>query len=165
LLSTIFAPLYKYIAGGLLFACLLLGLRLGLEIRHAHKLETQLAKVTAARAADRAAYLQAQKDAAAKNQADIQRTEQRQKEISDARVSDLNARLERIARELRDNPAAKGSAGSAKLPETGATPCRAFDPAWLCLSPDDRLRAAQNEERHDQLITWEEQQMKVDPNK
>jgi glucose-6-phosphate-specific signal transduction histidine kinase len=47
LLSTIFAPLYKYIAGGLLFVCLLLGLRLGLEIRHAHKLETQLAKATA----------------------------------------------------------------------------------------------------------------------
>jgi hypothetical protein len=35
----------------------------------------------------------------------------------------------------------------------------------VCLSPADRLLAAQNEERHDQLIDWVIQQSKVDPNK
>jgi hypothetical protein len=34
----------------------------------------------------------------------------------------------------------------------------------MCLSPADRLRAAENEERHDELIDWVEQQSKVDPN-
>jgi hypothetical protein len=135
------------------------------DARHdAAKWQKQYTAEHTARLTDRATYQKAQADAKARNQADIQKTEQRQKEISDARVSDLNARLERIARELRDNPAAKGSAGRAPLPKTGDTPCRAYDPAWLCLSPADRLRAAQNEERHDQLITWNQQQVKVDPN-
>jgi hypothetical protein len=127
--------------------------------------QAQLVKCQAARKSDRDAYTKAQSEAQAKNQADIQRTEQRQKEISDARVNDLHSRLERIARELRDNPSAKGSAGRSAVPETGDAPCRANDPAWLCLSPADRLRAAQNEERQDQLITWNEEQLKVDPNK
>jgi hypothetical protein len=140
-------------------------IRLHAEQRHAHKVEAQLSKVIAARKADREAYAKAQADARAKNLADIQRTEQRQKEISDARVADLNARLERIARELRDNPSAKGSAGRTPIPETGPAPCRASDPAWLCLSPADRLSAAENEERHDQLIDWVIQQSKIDPNK
>ena len=39
--------IFKYVSGGLLFVCLMLGLRLGIEIRHAHKVEAQLAKVTA----------------------------------------------------------------------------------------------------------------------
>lgn len=135
------------------------------EQRHAHKVEAQLSKAVAARQADREAYAKAQADARAKNLADIQRTEQRQKEISDARVADLNARLERITRELRDNPTAKGSAGRTPIPETGPAPCRAYDPAWLCLSPADRLLAAQNEERHDQLIDWVIGQSNIDPNK
>jgi hypothetical protein len=117
------------------------------------------------RVADRNAYQRAQAEAHAKNLADIQRTEQRQKEISDARVADLNSRLERITRELRDNPSAKGSAGRTPIPETGPAPCRAFDPTWLCLSPDDRLLAAQNEERHDQLIDWVIGQSNLNPNK
>jgi hypothetical protein len=130
-----------------------------------HRWHKQYESEHIGRMTDRAAYEQAQKQAEAKNLADIQRTEQRQKEISDARVADLNARLERITRELRDNPTAKGSAGRTPVPEIGPAPCRAYDPAWLCLSPADRLLAAQNEERHDQLITWNEQQMKVDPEK
>jgi hypothetical protein len=127
--------------------------------------QAQLSACQKGRAADRAAYVKAQNDAAAKNKSDIQRTEQRQKEISDARVADLNSRLERIARELRDNPSAKGSAGSTPIPETGPAPCRAIDPAWLCLSPADRLRAAQNEERQDELIDWVIGISKIDPNK
>jgi hypothetical protein len=140
-------------------------LRLGAEQRHAHKVEAQLSKAVAARQADREAYAKAQAEARAKNLADIQRTEQRQKEISDARVADLNSRLDRITRELRDNPSAKGSAGRTPVPETGPAPCRAYDPAWLCLSPADRLLAAQNEERHDQLIDWVIGQSNIDPNK
>jgi hypothetical protein len=140
-------------------------IRVSVEKRHSAKVETQLAKCSQARHADQQAYRKAQADAQAKNAARRQRTEQRQKEISDARVADLNARLERIARELRDNPAAKGSAGRTPIPETGPAPCRAFDSAWLCLSPADRLLAAENEERHDQLIDWVIQQSKIDPNK
>jgi hypothetical protein len=133
--------------------------------RHsAARWEKQFNAEHAGRVADRTAYQSAQKQAAQKNQADIQRTEQRQKEISDARIANLNDRLVLITNELRNHPSSKGSAGSTPLPETGPTPCRAFDPAWLCVSPADRLHAAKNEERQDQLIDWVIQQSQVDPN-
>ena len=116
------------------------------------------------RIADRKAYQQAQSDAKAKNLQTIAQVKSEQEKITNEVKSDLGAKLERLRRELRDNPAAKGSAGRTPIPETGPAPCRAYDPAWLCLSPADRLHAAENEQRHDSLIDWIERQSKVDPN-
>lgn len=118
------------------------------------------------RIADRKAYTKAQSDAHAQNVADVQRVEAKQKEITNETVSTLNARLERIRGELRATPSApSGLTDKPQVSEDGTTPCRAFDPSWLCVSPADRLRAAENEERHDQLIDWVERQSAIDPNK
>ena len=139
-------------------------IRVKTEQRHARKVEQQLSKSEAARKADRAAYEKAQADAATANKAQVARVKQQQQEITDATVSRLNSRLELIRGELRKS-APQGSPGSAGAGNPGQAPCRAIDPAWLCLSPEERLRAAESEERHDTLIDWVIQQSKVDPNK
>jgi hypothetical protein len=118
------------------------------------------------RAADRTNYIKAQKDAQALNDAQIARVKQRQQEITDATITHLDQRLELIRRGLPKSgtPTTPNTTGSPKTGDTSQGPCRAFDPAWLCLSPEERLRAAENEERHDELIDWVEQQSALDPN-
>jgi hypothetical protein len=137
-------------------------MRLWSEQRHSVKVERQLSKSEAARKADRDAYAKAQAAAAAKNKAQVAHIKQAQQEITDATVSRLNSRLELIRGELR-KPAPQGAPGSAPAGDPGSAPCRATDPAWLCLSPSDRLRAAESEERHDELIDWTILQSKVKP--
>ena len=141
--------------------------------RHERKVEGQLAKTAkelkdeqAARAADRQAYTKAQTDAAAKNDAQIAHVKQQQKEISDAQVSTLNARLELIRSELRKQAggAAERPSGGAQAGNASPAPCILNDPAWMCLSPEERLHAAENEERHDELIDWNLKQSSLDPN-
>ena len=139
-------------------------MRVWAEQRHSAKVESQLTKCNSARRADRLAYERAQADAQAINQHQIQRTKQKQEAITDEVRTDLNSRLERLRRELRSpapQSAPKGpGAGQASPAPGGASP-----KAGLCLSPSELLRAAENEERHDQLITWIERQSQVDPNK
>lgn len=146
-------------------ACLVLFVAHRSEQRHAAKLETQLSKCTEGRKADRDAYAKAQSDAAAKNKAHVADVEAQQKRISDARLKDANDRLSRLAGELRARgPAAQGAANGAGSP-TVPNPASGADAApGLCLSPDQLLRAAQDEERHSQLIQWIEEQLKIDPN-
>jgi hypothetical protein len=139
-------------------------LRLKSEQRHAHKVENQLSKSIAARQADRDAYTKAQADAQAKNDAQIVRVKQKQQEITDATVSTLDARLQLIRSELSKRPAPQSHPVGAQAGNPGSAPCIAFNSAWLCLSPAQRLSAAESEERHDELIDWNLQQSKVDPN-
>lgn len=107
----------------------------------------------AGRLQDRATYEQAQKDAAALNDRQIAQRLQQQKATNDAQVSTLARRLELIRSELRKAPAtAEGAANGAQASPGVESPCRVTDPAWMCLSPEERLRAAENEERHDELI-------------
>jgi hypothetical protein len=167
MLSLWFRALAPYITGGLLFLCLMLGLAWQVEKRHSHKLETQLTKCTEGRAADRASYAQAQKDAQALNDQQIQRAKAEQEKISNETVSDLERRLELIRRELR-KPGAAAPQSHPASPEAGSAgqaPGGASSEAGMCLSAEERLRSAENEERHDQLITWVERQLGVDPNK
>jgi hypothetical protein len=142
----------------LALVCLVQFVALKAEKRHSAKLQAQVEKCTKARATDKAAYEQAQKDASAKNIAHVEQIQRKQEAITNEVKSDLNSRLERIRRELHDHPALKGSAGGTDLPKSGPAPCRAVSAAWLCVSPEERLRAAENEERHDQLINWVERQ-------
>ena len=136
------------------------------EQRHAAKLQAQLSKCTAGREADRAAYRQAQIDAEAKNKAHVADVEAQQKRISDERLKDANDRLSRLAGELRARgPAAQSHPNGAGSPPVSSPSGGASNPAQLCLSPDQLLRAAQDEERHSQLIQWIDQQLGVDPNK
>lgn len=136
------------------------------EQRHAHKVESQLSKCTAGRKADLDTYRKGQTDAAAKNLAHVADIEAQQKRISDARLKDANDRLARLSGELRAHgPAAQGYSNGAG-PSAPAHPADGtHGSSGLCLSPEQLLRAAQDEERHDQLITWLEQQLTIDPNK
>ena len=110
---------------------------------------------------DRKAYEDAQRKAHEANLADVARKEAESQRISNERQADLNARLERLRSELRKPGSAKGSAGRPGISETRpATPGTDGPPA-LCLSSEELLRAAEDEERHDQLITWVEQQLGV----
>jgi hypothetical protein len=94
------------------------------------------------------------------NREQVERITNDQEQITDEVSRDLNSRLERLRRELRDAQAARLAkrAGSGPVP---TAPGGADEEAGLCLAPDELLRAAENEERHDQLITWLEKQLGV----
>jgi hypothetical protein len=129
--------------------------------RRADKWQGQALKCAEGRKADRAAYEQAQREAAAKNEAEVARIESEQEKITDDVSRDLNARLERLRSELRRNAPSKGSAGSPQAGAAGSAEPGANETARVCLAPEELLRAAENEERHDQLISWVERQLGV----
>jgi hypothetical protein len=134
--------------------------------RHAAHLEKQLAHEHAGRLADRAAYEKAQAAAAALNEAQVQRVKSEQQRITDETVSTLDARIELIRSELRKQqaPTAQHAPSGPQAGNAGPAPCTTTDPAWMCLSPAERLSAAENEERHDELIDWVLKQSSIDPN-
>jgi sarcosine oxidase gamma subunit len=105
------------------------------------------------RAADQSAYRAAQAEAKAKNLEDVRKQETEWKAANNETVRDLHSRLELLRRELRKGtPAPQGHSGSAGVPQAGGEPGTPEE-ARVCLAPDEFLRAAESEERHDQLIT------------
>jgi hypothetical protein len=155
----------KIVGGAALAILLFLIAAWKLADRRADRFEAQAIELTQLRAQDRANHEAAAREAERLNKATIARIKSDQQEISDEVTSDLNSRLERIRRELR--PPSQANPGRPPEPGTGgagSAPCRADDPAWLCVAPEERLRAAENEERHDQLINWVDRQSRVDPN-
>lgn len=117
------------------------------------KLKAQIEKCADARKADRATYEKAQADAKAKNLEDVRQREANQQRLNDETVSNLNARLERLRSELRQRASApQGHPGQPGPPEAGSGSGAAEAPG-VCLTPEEHVRAAENEERHDQLIT------------
>jgi hypothetical protein len=153
---------------GLALGLLLLLDHAALLISHREngKLKGQITKCAEGRAADRVAYTKAQADAAALNEAQIQRVKSEQQRITDETVSTLDARIELIRNELRKQqaPTAQHAPGGPQTGNTSPAPCTVTDPAWMCLSPAERLSAAENEERHDELIDWVLKQSSIDPN-
>jgi hypothetical protein len=95
------------------------------------------------------------------NEQQIQRIERDQEKVNETRLADLTARLERLRSELRSK-AAPRNPGSPQAGPDGKAPGGADGEAGLCLTPEELLRAAENEERHDQLISWIEQQLKIE---
>jgi hypothetical protein len=115
-----------------------------------------------ARKLDRRTYEQAQKDAAAKNEAQVRRIESEQDRITNEVRETLNARLERLRRELRSAaPSAQGAPRSPQAGPDGKAPGGADGEARVCLAPSEFLRGAENEERHDRLIDWVEKQLQI----
>jgi hypothetical protein len=153
---------------GCIILCIICGVLLiahKADQRHIAKVEKQLHACTKGREADRAAYRQAQQEASVQNQKQVATVTAEHDRINHAQVSTLNQRLQLIADELRRERAAQGAAGGPATGPDVAAPCRAADPAWMCLSPEERLSAAQNEERHDELIDLVLKHSAVDPNK
>jgi hypothetical protein len=115
-----------------------------------------------ARVSDRNAYTATQNEARRMNEAEVARIESEQRRITDEVQSDLSARLERLRRELRKAPSsAGGSAGGPDSGPDGSAPEGAPSAPRLCLAPEELLRGAENEERHEQLIRWVEKQLGV----
>lgn len=114
-----------------------------------------------ARAADHARYESAQASAKAKNIEQVRTIEQKQEANSGQAISNLRTDLERIRRELR-TPAgtAKGAAGSAGSPQADS-PGGASDPSCLHLTPEERLRGAEDEARHAELVNLVKQAQRL----
>lgn len=111
---------------------------------------------------DRKAYEDAQAKAAELNKQEVNRIVGEQDRISNDIESDLRARLERLRSELRKGTApdqgSSGKPGTPGVPQSGeGTP----SPSRVCYAPEVVLRAAENEERHEQLIRWVQEQLKV----
>jgi len=153
---------WKLIGLGLLLMALAVqSVRLGHRSNQLEQANINLNECREGRKQDRAAYEQAQRDAAAKNEAEVKRIETEQDRISSNVETDLRARLERLRSELRKPGASPSNPNGSKAGPDGKAPGGANEEAGVCLAPSDVLRAAENEERHDQLITWVEQQLGV----
>jgi len=158
-------PLTHLIIAGL--ACIIVAQHFTLigERRHSAKVELQLSKEHAGRLADRQAYTRAQADAAALNKVHVQQIETKQQKVTTDVETDYQRKLAALRSGLRAQPpAAQGSAngaGSSKVPDASSGPDAE---AGVPLSDSERLRAAENELQLDELITWIEQQTKIDPN-
>jgi hypothetical protein len=121
--------------------------------------------LTQLREFERKSYDRAQEIAADLNKAEIERIRKQQEAITDEVSSDLNARLERLRREL-SKPGTPAAPGAPKGPGTGGpgqAPGGADGSAGVCLAPEELLRGAENEERHERLIEWVRRQSEVRP--
>src|SRR4249919_2712026 len=136
--------------------------RLGHRSNQLESAKFNLNECREGRKQDRAAYEQAQRDAAAKNEAGVKRIETEQEQIN----ADAKSRYERDLARLRagglrkDLAAPKGSAGCA---ETGADGKAAAgsDAEKLCVSRSDVMHAAEAELRLNALIDWINEQLGV----
>lgn len=102
----------------------------------------------------------AAKEAERLNQEQVSRIKSEQDRISKNVEADLTARLERLRSELRSKASPRNPA-SPQAGADGEAPANPDGTTGLCLAAPELLRAAENEERHDQLISWIEQQLKV----
>jgi hypothetical protein len=154
---------WKLISIGLL--CLALAVqsvRLGHAKNETERVKVNLSECRQGRIDDRNAYQDAQRKARELNEAEVKRISDEQDRISNNVESDLRARLERLRDELRKGtPAPQGIAGRPKAGADGKAAGGVANPPALCLSAEELLRAAEDEERHDQLITWVEKLMGV----
>ena len=148
--------------GLILLALAVQTLRLDSAQERAKRFKAEAAQCEKARKEDRRIYEQAQLDAALRNREQVKRIETEQERVTNEVTRDLNSRLERLRRELRQaTPAAPGSPGGPGAGPDGKPRPGTPEASRVCLAPDDLLRAAENEERHDQLISWIEKQLGV----
>jgi predicted RNA-binding protein YlxR (DUF448 family) len=137
--------------------------------RHAAKVESQLGKCTKGRADDRAAYIKAQADAAAKNAADVAADKAARERITndisqsyEAQLASLRADL---AKRLRQNAAPQGASGSSGLPNVSPAPSGPDAGSRVSIPSGLYVRGAELELQLEQLQHWVSEQLKINPNK
>ena len=115
-------------------------------------------------AADIARWKAGAAESDAKNRATVAATEAKYKEQNDEATRYLTGRLDLLRSQLRNRPADNQSRpGGPALPSVDPAPGVASE-AGVCIPSSQFLRGAENEERHDELITLVLKQMAVDPN-
>jgi hypothetical protein len=163
------SALWKWLFGGSLFLCIMLGIALKLERIHSHKLAQRNAELTELRAQDKANYENAQRTAKALNDAQIQRVEQQYKRNSDderqAYLRDLaRLRVERLRKQGSTAP--QGAAGGSD-PSQDRAPTSGTDGNGVQVPEPRNVQdeAAEIELRLMHLQNYVEQILGVDPNK
>jgi hypothetical protein len=123
------------------------------------------------RIADRGAYEQAQKDAAAANKAQVARVKAEQERITGNVEKSYEADLARLRAELGRRLSKSGTAapqGAAGQPGASDLPNAApvaDDPTRLSIPSSLYVRGAELELQLERLQQWIDEQLKVDPNK
>jgi len=129
--------------------------------------QAQLVACKAGRAADRKAYVQAQKDAAAKNLATVARDKAERErithDISQSYENELASLRADLARRLRATP--QGSAGKPGLPDVSQAPSGPDAGSRVSIPTSLYVRGAELELQLERLQQWVAEQVKVDPNK
>jgi FtsZ-interacting cell division protein ZipA len=151
-------PLFKYLSGGLAIALLIFIGLWKMEQRRGDKFERRVTELTELRKSDRASYEAAQREAKAKNEAEVRQIEERHEQISDRVRSDYRRDLERLRSQTKAPGSKTSGPGVSVVPETtggadGADPLR--------LSPDQLLRAQELELQLKYLIEWVQRQSSV----
>lgn len=154
---------WKLAAFGILLALLAIqSVRLGHRANQLERAQINLNECREGRKQDRAAYEQAQKDAKAKNEAEVARIEADQEKVN----AEAKSRYERDLARLRagglrkDLAAPKGNPGG---PQAGSVPEApgGADAEKLCVPRSDIMRAAEGELRLNNLIDWVNDQLGV----
>jgi len=150
-------PFLKYIAGGLGIACLVI-LAWGMRVDHLRARWLHMYQAEhAGRIADRAAYTQAQKDAAALNKAHVEAETKLREQVNEANGNSFIANRDRLRAQ---SGAPKGSAGSAGVPQV-PHPAPGTPPEVVSLPAAELLRAQELELQLNALIDWVNQQNSV----
>ena len=150
----------KWISGGLLFLLILTGIAFKLEQRAHGKAKQRIVELTELRVRDRANYESAQREAAEKNKAQVEKIEQRQEAKTNEVVSDYRRQLAdlRLRSQARAHQGAPGGPGVSGVPK--AAP--GVDADGLPDAPCDHLCAQEIELRLMHLQNWVERQATPD---
>lgn len=110
--------------------------------------------------AERDSLISAAKEAERLNKEQVKRIVSEQDRISDNVEADLNARIERLRRELRAKADNGNSQGSNPSPDGNPSEVPA-DPSRVCISSEQFLLGAEYEEKLDQWVKWWNEVSKV----
>jgi len=149
--------IFKYASAGLLALCLVLFALYSMEKRGAQKWKARAGYYQS----ELARVIDAAEQAERLNKAEVARIKQEQDHVTREVESNLTARLERLRRELRSEADKRNSEGTGAGPDGESRPGTP-EATGVCLTPEELLRGAENEERHDQLIRWIERQLEVE---
>lgn len=157
MISALLSPLLKYVAGGLLFVSLMLGLALHMERRSLAKANQRIVELTQLRAADKASYEAAQAQAEAKNQAHVATENKLREQISEESHRNFIADRDRLRAQSGAPQGSAGGSGVSGVPKAApGTP-----PEVVSLPPAELLRAQELELQLNELIDWINDQLGV----
>lgn len=157
MITTILRPFMGYISLGLLILVAALFIAFKVEQRHSRKLAERNVVLTQLRESDRQAYEAAQREAALRNQAQVQKIEAKHEAITQAVRSNYARDLERLRAQARANPRSPGQPGASGVPKAAGGVDADGVPGAAC----DNLCAQEIELRLMHLQNWVREQAGV----
>lgn len=148
--------LFGYVSIGLAGLCAILFAMYSMEKRGAQKWKARAGYYQS----ELKRVIDATEEAERLNKAEVARIKQEQEHVTREVESNLTARLERLRRELRSEADKRNSQSTGTGPDGQSRPGTP-EATGVCLTPEEHVRGAENEERHDQLIQWVERQLQI----